>query len=181
MDDRHRACSACDGEVSRSTRRTFLREGALAVALIAGGRLPLSAAAAVREADAAVRIGGRLLYDVPSADGATVDREHQVIVVRWEGRLYAFWLSCPHQRTALRWDQGDARFQCPKHRSKYAPDGLYLEGRATRSMDRYAVALVQGRLEVDTAVLHREDENPGEWTAAFVSLAANPSNEGGNR
>ena len=139
------ACSGCGVcEDPPGSRREFLRQGALALALLAGTRLPLVASASGIRFGAGGGRGGGVTYDVPGEDGATIDRRNQVILVRWEGKVYAFGLSCPHQRTVLRWGEDDGRFQCPKHHSKYAADGRYLEGRATRSMDRYALRLERG-------------------------------------
>ena len=91
-------------------------------------------------------------------------------MVRHQGRAYAFSLSCPHQRTMLKWRADDARFQCPKHKSKYQPDGTFISGRATRGMDRHAIRLQGRELIVDRAVVYRQDKNPAAWKAAFVSL-----------
>ena len=109
-------------------------------------------------------------YPIPAADGAMIDKQNQVIVVRWEGKAYAFNLSCPHQNTALHWQAEDRQFQCPKHHSHYQPDGVFISGRATRGMDRFGL-----RREVDTIVVnvdryYRQDENAAEWTAAFLTL-----------
>ena len=69
----------------------------------------------------------RLLAGNPSyptrADGVQIDRAQEVILVRWQSAVYAFNLSCPHQHTALRWNQGDGQFQCPKHHSNTGPTG----------------------------------------------------------
>ena len=68
-------------------------------------------------------------YPIPAEDGATIDKRHEVILVRYEKAVYAFSLSCPHQKTPLRW-QPDAhqRFQCPKHKSTL-PAGRQLHRR----------------------------------------------------
>ena len=50
----------------------------------------------------------------PPADGVQIDRDQEVILVRWQSAIYAFNLSCPHQRTALRWNQGDAPVPVPQ-------------------------------------------------------------------
>ncbi len=179
-------CGACDHETN--SRRDFLRQGALALALLAAGRLPLAAAARGTGAPVgvpALRMGtgrpvdGQVLYDVPAADGATIDRDNQVILVRWQGSAYAFGLSCPHQRTMLRWEKDDGRFQCPKHHSKYEPDGTFISGRATRGMDRYAVQMQGPQIAVDTSRLYREDEDPAEWNGAVVKLGGTPPVTGG--
>jgi Rieske Fe-S protein len=91
-----------------------------------------------------------------------------VIVARAAGRVYAFALSCPHQNTALRWNDADHEFQCPKHKSHYRADGTYIEGRATRDMDRLALRREGAVLVVDVDTLYQADLNPKEWAAAVV-------------
>jgi nitrite reductase/ring-hydroxylating ferredoxin subunit len=172
MDERNHdagtgGCTACTG------RREFLREAAgLAAALLVG--LGASPARAQRMAMAAGRPtairDGELAYPVPAADGATIDRDREVIVVRWRSRAYAFALSCPHQHTMLRWQPADARFQCPKHRSRYQPDGTFVSGRATRGMDRFPVRVHDGEILVDVARPIRQDHDRAAWDAAVAAL-----------
>ena len=176
-------CDACDGcGAWGASRRDFLRAGALALALLGGSRLPLAAATrgtVLRFAAGRPRDDGTVTYEIPDADGATIDRGNQMILVRWEDRVYAFALSCPHQRTALRWEEDDRRFQCPKHHSKYQPDGTFISGRATRGMDRYPIRLEQGKIVVDTGSLYHNDEDSAGWDAAAVDLTAAPGDPGG--
>ena len=112
-------------------------------------------------------------YPIPAADGAQIDKENQVILVRWAGALYAFNLSCPHQNTALRWDDADKAFQCPKHHSRFQADGDYVagSGRATRNMDRLAIVRDGAGVKVDVDKLYQEDTDNAEWTAAVVKVA----------
>ncbi|HET7789929.1 MAG TPA: Rieske 2Fe-2S domain-containing protein [Gemmatimonadales bacterium] len=109
-------------------------------------------------------------YPIPDADTVSIDKDLQVIVVRYQQKAYAFNLSCPHQNTALRWHPEDGQFQCPKHHSRYQPDGIFISGRATRSMDRFAVRRDAANMVVDLDQLYRQDQNPAEWGAAFLSL-----------
>jgi len=164
------ACDAC-ADAFPPDRRAFLRDAALAVAaaLLGVGAAPRAARAhpLAFAAPSAVR-GATVRYPVPSQDGASIDREHEVILVRWEGALYAFNLSCPHQRTALRWVDGARRFQCPKHKSRYRPDGGFIEGRATRGMDRFALRREGGEVEVDLDALFRQDRDPSGWSSAVA-------------
>jgi nitrite reductase/ring-hydroxylating ferredoxin subunit len=166
-------CSSCDLHAIAPDRRAFLRDAARAAAaalVLVGARRadalarPLAFAAPLR-AD-----GDTVRYPIPAADGATIDREHDVILTRWQGRVYAFSLACPHRNTALRWLAADARFQCPKHKSKYRPDGSFIEGRATRGMDRFAIARDGAAVVVDLAVLHRESDDRSAWSAAVVAV-----------
>lgn len=114
--------------------------------------------------------GGECTYPIPTADGASIDRENQIILVRFQSHLFAFSLSCPHQNTALRWSESDTRFQCPKHHSKYQPDGVFISGRATRSMDRHALRRDGDNVIVDLDKVYRDDKDHEGWLAATVAL-----------
>lgn len=109
-------------------------------------------------------------YPIPAEDGATIDRDAELIVVRYQQKAYVFNLSCPHQHTALHWHPEDDQFQCPKHHSRYRPDGVYVSGRATRSMDRFGVRRDAGNIVADIGKFYRQDQNPAEWEAAVVAL-----------
>ena len=119
----------CEGCGFTPERRRFLHDLGLAAAaaLLALG-VPSEVAHAMipTPTRAHRRTAGKPTYAVPAADGVQIDRDNQVILVRWQGAIYAFNLSCPHQNTALRWNEGDAQFQCPKHHSKYRPDGTFV-------------------------------------------------------
>jgi Rieske Fe-S protein len=93
-----------------------------------------------------------------------------VILARAAGKVYAFSLACPHQNTALRWDATDHEFLCPKHKSHYRADGTFIEGRATRNMDRLPIRRVGDELIVEVDKLYQQDENQAEWSAAFVAV-----------
>jgi len=107
-------------------------------------------------------------YAIPTADGVAIDKDNSIIIARAAGRIYAFSLSCPHQNTALRWSADDHEFQCPKHKSHYRPDGTFIEGRATRDMDRMAIRKDANAIVVDIDTLYQQDEHPKEWGAAWV-------------
>lgn len=163
------SCEGCE----LATRRDFLRASALGAAALAALGLGASSAAAlpVRLLDrGAARRGDTVAYAIPAADGVTIDKDNEVILVRWQGKVYAFALSCPHQNTALRWVQEDGRFQCPKHKSRYQPDGTFISGRATRSMDRFDVKREGGKVVVNLTALHEQDKEQGAWTAAAITL-----------
>ena len=154
-------------------RRGFLRE-ATGVAIAMLSAIGLAPAAA-----AGLPVGPLALlawspdgphYPVPPTDGVQIDRDNQVILVRWQNAVYAFNLSCPHQNTALRWDDADGRFQCPKHHSKYQPDGTFISGRATRNMDRFTVRRDADTIVVDVDAMHKSDEDQAGWMASVVRL-----------
>lgn len=165
-------CTSCDG-CGATSRRGFLREAAGAAAALT----VLLVLEPARATALPFRFGrgeqngaSGLRYAVPAADGAVIDRDNAIIIMRQQGRAYAFALSCPHQRTMLKWQADQGRFQCPKHKSKYKPDGTFISGRATRGMDRHAIRLQGRQLLVDPTVVHRNDKNAAGWAAASVAL-----------
>ncbi len=109
-------------------------------------------------------------YAIPIADGALIDRDNDVIVMRWQQVVYAFSLACPHQNTALRWRPEQGRFQCPKHQSRYQPDGTFISGRATRGMDRFMVFRKEESVVVDLNKLYSQKDEPAAWGAAMLRL-----------
>ena len=168
------ASSWCDG-CPPEGRRDFLKDSlaTVAAALMTIAAAPLDALAIPIRAGAAIRIwGNERSYPVPAADGAVIDKENEVILVRYAGAAYAFALSCPHQNTALKWDERDHAFQCPKHHSKFQPDGAYIpgSGRATRNMDRYAIQVQSNGVIVDLDKVYEEDSDGTQWAAAVIHL-----------
>jgi Rieske Fe-S protein len=114
--------------------------------------------------------GSEHRYPVPAGDGVSIDRTAQVIVVRYQAHMYAFNLACPHQNQALKWLPNEGRFQCPKHESKYQPTGTFINGRATRHMDRLFVRRDGTTLVVDVNKMFQSDKDPAGWAAATVAL-----------
>jgi nitrite reductase/ring-hydroxylating ferredoxin subunit len=163
----------CDECGAALDRRRFLQGiGLASLIALAGLGVPSRVAIAMTPMPTRARrlLGGNPSYPVPPADGVQIDREQEVILVRWQSAVYAFNLSCPHQHTALRWNQGDSQFQCPKHHSKYRPDGTFVSGRATRGMDRFSVTRSGDEIVVDLDAMHKEDKDPAGWAAAVVRL-----------
>lgn len=131
--------------------------------------LPGSAAAAPIRWIQASTSGETLRYPVPTADGVDVDRHNELIMVRYQGIIAAFALSCPHQHSMLRWRANKGYFQCTKHHSEYSPTGVYLKGRATRNMDRLAIRLDGSDVVVDPKTVYHSDDDPQAWNAAVVT------------
>jgi Rieske Fe-S protein len=159
----------CEGCPLVTDRREFLRAAsAFALGAISLG-LPIRSATAKVLASA---MGKKSLsYAVPATDGAEIDRDNEVIIVRDKNEVYAFNLSCPHQNTALRWNESAMRFQCPKHHSQYQPDGEFITGRATRNMDRLGIRRDAGNnIVVDPDTMYRSDEDAAQWAAAVEKL-----------
>jgi Rieske Fe-S protein len=165
-----RAPSECEGCPLVPERREFLRTATAFAFAAVSMSLPIRSISAKVLSSA---VGGRktLSYPLPAIDGANIDRDNEVILVRYKNEVFAFNLSCPHQNTALRWNETDMRFQCPKHHSQYQPDGEFITGRATRNMDRLGIRRdATNNIIVDPDSFYRSDENGAEWTAAVVKL-----------
>jgi Rieske Fe-S protein len=163
-------CASCTGADSR---RDFLKQAALAVsgALVGLAGAPGLAPALPLSAGAPLGVSGNeLTYPLPAADGATIDRDNGVIIVRYQGTVFAFNLSCPHENAAVRWKAAVNRFECSRHDSRYQPDGTYTSGRATRNMDRFPVRRNGDTLVVDVSRLIQSDANKAQWDAAALSL-----------
>jgi len=158
----------CDG--GGPSRPAFLQR-AVAGAVVAGGvafadfgSLPIGSI------EALAAQGDERKYPIPAADGVNIDRENQVILARFQGAMYAFNLSCPHENAALRWREEDGRFQCPRHQSKYKPDGTFISGRATRNMDRLGIRREGDQVTVDLSRMFKSDADAAGWSAAVVKL-----------
>ena len=177
MADEHNQENACDGHHEcpvSPNRRRFLRDSFITVAgtMVALGMSKSTALAMTLEfTRAKSRSGSTRSYTIPATDGAQIDHDNQVILVRWANAIYAFHLSCPHQNTALKWDDSDHHFHCPKHHSEYQADGTFIRGRATRGMDRFAIQRAGGSVAIDLDTLYQQDQNPAQWTAAVIKLA----------
>ncbi len=161
----------CGGCALRTNRRGFIGGVAAALAiLVVDGLLPRDAEALPAALVQGGAAGGHeMAYPVPAADGVQIDKGEGVIIARHAGMIYAFNLSCPHQNTALRWNEGSNQFQCPRHKSKYQPDGVFISGRATRAMDRFALRREGDRLVVDLDKLYEQDSDAAGWGAAKVA------------
>jgi Rieske Fe-S protein len=163
---------SCDGCGLGVSRRDFVRELGMVLGALAAVGASLSEPALALSRVGGVRgLGETVRYPIPTQDGAQIDTTQEVILVRWQNAVYAFNLSCPHQRTALKWLAEDTRFQCPKHKSKYTPDGAFISGRATRGMDRFSLKREGNEVVVDLDDMHKQDKDPDGWNAAVVKLS----------
>ena len=166
---------ADDCRVTCASRRSFLTHmsGAMLAALVgveldareAGARYPVTETVGTAIAPASKS------YPLPAGDGVSIDKSAQVILVRYHGKVIAFNLACPHENTALRWKQGAGKFECPKHNSRYTPDGKFIDGRATRNMDRLHITRDGASVTVDLSKIIKSDENGPAWAAAAVAVS----------
>lgn len=169
----HLPTDPCGGCALDPERRAFLREAGAAVAGVLAllGAAPSIAAALPLALLAPIGAAGdSRTYAIPAADGASIDKDAEVILARWRGAVYAFNLACPHRNTALRWLPADGRFQCPKHKSKYRPDGAFISGKATRGMDRFAVRRAGSTVIVNLDQLYKQSDDPRGWAAASIAV-----------
>lgn len=153
--------------VSCSARREFLRTAVTATVIAGLSALgPVQALAALEPR----RAGAAVKYPMPTADGVSIDATNEVILCRNGTEVYAFALSCPHQNTALRALPKNGGFQCPRHKSKYQPNGTFVSGRATRNMDRLQISREGTLIVVDPDVAFESDVDPAKWAAAVVKV-----------
>jgi Rieske Fe-S protein len=165
--DSHTDCNGCP---LIPERREFLRNAAALALGVISLSLPIRSVSAkvLTPAGGARKL---LSYKVPAADGADIDRDNEVILVRYKDEVFAFSLGCPHQNVSLRWNETDMRFQCPKHHSQYQPSGEFITGRATRNMDRLAIRRdAANNIVVDPDTLYKSDEDEAQWKNAVVKL-----------
>ena len=156
--------------VTCSSRREFLWSvGCFAGALAALGISRDALAGPVAFAEG-VQSGDDRAYPIPAADGVTVDRAAQVILVRSAGHVFAFALSCPHQEAAVKWVPQHNQFECTKHDSHYQADGTHTSGRATRNLDRFPIRKDGNTLHIDTAHVFQSDKDGAGWAAATVAV-----------
>jgi nitrite reductase/ring-hydroxylating ferredoxin subunit len=162
----------CDPDISR---RTFVCRATTCLALTL---VPPGLASAARTGQVVASPGVERRYPLPAADGAIFDSSAQVFLVRHDGRIFAVSPSCPHQHAAVRWTPNTGRFQCSKHDSRYAPDGRYVSGRSTRSLDRFPIRREGASVLVDVTSVWRADADAAEWSAATVPIGPGPGSGG---
>ena len=162
----------CDGATTPS-RRDFLQTagGCFGVSLALLGLSSVDAGALPVLMTEGTQSGSERRYAIPDADSVNVDRSAQLIVTRFQGKVFVFALSCPHQNNVVKWLPKDHRFQCTKHDSQYQPNGTYTAGRATRNMDRYIVRRDGSSVVVDLHRWVQSDKDPAGWAAAAIDAS----------
>ena len=169
--------TGCDGGCETETaggsdRRTFLKEGLMAVAAltaVAGASVPLDAMTRGYMVGTAAGAGlATISYPIPTTDSATIDRANKVILVRYQGMVHALARECPHKGTMVDWQPEQNRLYCPKHKSTFTANGTRIQGKAPRSMDRHPIRLEGGKLVVDTATVIEGDG--ANWATTGVKV-----------
>ena len=136
---------AADVSVSLPSRREFLYYiwGA-SFALIAG-EITAGVLWFVFPRFAEGEFGGTFVVDatdLPEPDAAPVSRPEGRFwlsrpVIDGQETFVALYAVCTHLGCLPKWADGTDRFECPCHGSKFEKTGLYIEGPAPRSMDRF--------------------------------------------
>lgn len=157
-------------KIELNSRREFIQTiGCFAGALTAIGVSTDALAVPVTTIESS-QSGNDKAYPIPAADGVSVDRGAQVILVRSNGHVFAFALSCPHQNAAVKWVPQHNQFECTKHDSHYTADGTHVSGRATRNMDRMPIRKDGSIVRVDTEHVFESDKDAAGWNAATVAV-----------
>jgi Rieske Fe-S protein len=154
-------------------RRAFLRDTALAAAaaLVAAGLAPTAAFAESVAAISPISVTAKeRLYAIPASDGVTVDEAESVVFARWQGKLFAFSIKCPHRGEIVEWHASERQMYCPKHKARWTPGGDWVSGRQTRDLDRYALRRDGGRVAITVDQPLRADLHADAWAAAALTV-----------
>jgi len=167
----HETDPARGGCIFDVDRRTFLRAAALGVLGALAGQAVLPTLASAVGTTTPTSAGTlELRYALPPVDSVAVDEGNEVILVRWQERIYAFSAKCPHRGARLEWRSAEGRVFCPKHKARFRPDGAHDSGRQSRDLDRYDVRREGASLVIRLDMLRRADTDPAGWAAAVVMV-----------
>jgi len=160
---------SCQGCAAQPLRRIFLRRALNCAAAVTGlllenHPLPLFETVALAANDSERR------YPIPPSDGVAIDQSAGVMLARYQGRVMALAMACPHQQAAVRWRPQEQRFECTKHDSKYEPNGTYRTGRATRNLDRFPIRRDNDAVVVNVTQVFRSDQDTAAWNNAAVAV-----------
>lgn len=70
-----------------------------------------------------------------------------------EGKLLALYQKCPHLGCRVPFCDRSMQFECPCHGSIYTMKGEYVAGPAPRGLDRFPIAIREGKVVVDTGTI----------------------------
>jgi cytochrome b6-f complex iron-sulfur subunit len=176
MEGQHRAGrkAGCGDCPIATSRRAFLRDigvaTAAALAVVALERPTAAFAESIGEIAPLRSRLPELSYAIPGSNTVSVDVDNDVILARWENRLYAFSLKCPHKGARLEWRASEERVFCPKHKARFLAEGTHVSGRGSRDLDRYGVRRDGSGVVVNLGRVYRRDTDPTEWSSAVVTL-----------
>ncbi|MCD4686251.1 MAG: Rieske 2Fe-2S domain-containing protein [Anaerolineae bacterium] len=74
-----------------------------------------------------------------------------------DGGFLALYRKCTHLGCAVPWEPAEGKFVCPCHASAFEADGDVVNPPAPRALDRFAVAITEGMISVDTGKAIQRD------------------------
>jgi cytochrome b6-f complex iron-sulfur subunit len=84
--------------------------------------------------------------------------------------IFALNTRCTHLGCITIWQDSEQKFACPCHGSGFDMTGQNFEGPAPRPLERYAIRIADdGRIEVDTGRIYREDFGQWDDPACFIA------------
>lgn len=91
-----------------------------------------------------------VIFNHTRADGWKITSEKATawVVKLSDNQAVAFAPQCTHLGCAYHWDEANHNFLCPCHTSTFSIDGQVLSGPAPRPLDRYAVKIQSGKLQI---------------------------------
>jgi cytochrome b6-f complex iron-sulfur subunit len=93
------------------------------------------------------------------------------VLPSYEAGVVALYQRCTHLGCRVPWCQSSQWFECPCHGSRYNRVGEQKRGPAPRGLDRFAVTVKDGDLEIDTGKIVT---GPAIGTDTTGQLAAGP-------
>ncbi|MEL7236989.1 MAG: Rieske 2Fe-2S domain-containing protein, partial [Chloroflexota bacterium] len=81
------------------------------------------------------------LVPLPGAEPVEVPAGRFHVSHLADDSLVVLYAVCTHLGCLPKWTPGPERFECPCHGSKFERSGLYIEGPAPRSMDRFVTTI----------------------------------------
>ncbi|MBN2304385.1 MAG: Rieske 2Fe-2S domain-containing protein [Anaerolineae bacterium] len=161
MAEQHTDNKHDDNTHDQTTRRDFLKLAWGAAGLLVLGEGALVAYKFFAPKVVAGEFGGvftiGLLDDFPPGSVTPVTAGRFYLVRLADGGLLALYRKCTHLGCAVPWDQAEGKFICPCHASAFEPDGDVLNPPAPRPLDRFAITVVDGEINVDTGTAIQRD------------------------
>lgn len=90
-------------------------------------------------------------------------RTAQTYLTQIDDEIVGLWQKCPHLGCRVSWCESSREFECACHGSFFNRAGELRSGPAPRGMDRFAVTVNDGLVEVDTGTI-TEGAPPGTDT-----------------
>ena len=111
-------------------------------------------------------------FDVP-ANTTVYVRSAQTYLTRIDDEVVALYQKCPHLGCRVAWCESSGEFECACHGSRFNRAGEVRSGPSPRGMDRFAVAVTDDLVEVDTG-----DVTEGAPAGSAESIDEPPRGEG---